>query len=75
MERQNKWIAKKKIFWDTLFSLKDNENLPKNIIKYPKYLFRYKSLTIDNLADIKNNKLKFDITNRYQLNTIGNCLV
>lgn len=58
----------RKIFGDTLCSLKDNENLSENIIKYPKYLFRYKSLTIDSLTNIKNNKLKFDITNRYQLN-------
>ncbi|CCZ84970.1 uncharacterized protein BN742_01336 [Firmicutes bacterium CAG:631] len=46
-------------------SLKDNENLSENIIKYPKYLFRYKSLTIDSLADIKNNKLKFSTSNYY----------
>lgn len=39
----------------------DNENLPENIIKYPKYL----QFNNDSLSNIKNNKLKFSTSNYY----------
>lgn len=50
----------RKVFWNTLCSLKGNDKFPKNIIKYPK-----RSLTIKNLEEIKNNKLSFPTSNYY----------
>lgn len=55
----------RKLFWDTLCSLKSNDMFPKNIIKCPKYLYRYRSLTIKSLEEVKNNKLSFSTSNYY----------
>ena len=55
----------RKVFLDTLCSLKSNDKLSKNIIKYPKCLFRYRSLTIESLEEVKNNKLSFSTSNYY----------
>ena len=55
----------RKAFWNTLCSLKSNDKFPENIIKYPKYLYRYRSLTIKSLEDVKSNKLSFSTSNYY----------
>lgn len=55
----------RKVFWNTLCSLKSNDKFPKNIIKYPKYLYRYRSLTSKSLEEVKSNKLSFSISNYY----------
>ncbi len=55
----------RKVFWDTLCSLKSNDKFSKNIIKYPKYLYRYRSLTMKSLEELKNNKLIFSTSNYY----------
>lgn len=55
----------RKIFWDTLCSLKENDGSLLNVIKYPKYLYRYRSLSLKSLSDLKNNKLSFSTSNYY----------
>lgn len=49
----------RKLFWDKLCSLRNESDSFEDIIKYPKYLYRYKSLTLTSLEDIKNNTLSF----------------
>ena len=60
----------RELFWKTLYSLsgtdikQDSEKL-KNVIKYPKYLFRYRSVNSNNLEALRTNKLYFSSANYY----------
>ncbi len=55
----------RKIFWDKLCSLKDGSGSIADVIKYPRYLYRYRNLTSKSLDDLKNNKLTFSTSNYY----------
>lgn len=55
----------REIFWNRLCALKDSRDSIIEVIKYPKYLFRYRNLTLKSLEDIKNNKLTFSTSNYY----------
>lgn len=55
----------RKVFWDRLCALRKNDDPIADVIKYPKYLFRYRNLTLKSLEDIKNNKLTFSTSNYY----------
>ena len=55
----------RKMFWNKLCSLKGENDSLEDTIKYPKYLYRYRSLTISNLEEIIKSKLTFSTSNYY----------
>lgn len=55
----------RKAFWERLCSLTDKNYFIDDVIKYPRYIYRYRSLTLKSLEDIKNNKLTFSTSNYY----------
>ena len=55
----------RKVFWERLCSLTDKNFSIDDVIKYPRYIYRYRSLSIKNLEDIKNNRLTFSTSNYY----------
>lgn len=55
----------RKVFWKRLCSLKDDNDSIEDVIKYPRYIYRYRSLTLKSLEDIKNNRLTFSTSNYY----------
>lgn len=60
----------REVFWKTLCSLSgsdaknDAENLMQ-VIKFPKYLFRYRSVNLNSLEALRTNKLYFSSANYY----------
>lgn len=60
----------REVFWKTLCTLpgvdpkRDAEKLM-NTVKYPKFLFRYRSVTLRNLESLRTNKLYFSSANYY----------
>ena len=63
-------LNERKVFWETLCSLPGNdpqaeqEQLLKTI-RYPKYLFRYRPVTMKSLEALRTNKLYFSSANYY----------
>lgn len=57
--------SERKVFWERLCSLKNDNDSIDNVIKYPRYIYRYRSLTLKSLEDIKNNRLTFSTSNYY----------
>ncbi len=55
----------RKVFWERLCSLTDKNFSIDDVIKYPRYIYRYRSLSIKSLEDIKNNRLTFSTSNYY----------
>ena len=55
----------RKVFWERLCSLIDDNASIDDVIKYPRYIYRYRSLSIKSLEDIKNNRLTFSTSNYY----------
>ena len=58
------------VFWNTLCSLpgKDIESESKQLssnIKYPRFLYRYRSVNTRNLEALRTNKLYFSSANYY----------
>ncbi len=58
-------IDEREVFWERLCSLKNGNDSIENVIKYPRYIYRYRSLTLKSLEDIKNNRLTFSTSNYY----------
>ena len=60
----------REVFWKTLYSLsgidpkQDSEKLM-NTIKFPKFLFRYRSVTLSSLEALRTNRLYFSSANYY----------
>lgn len=63
-------LNERKVFWETLCSLPgidpnaEQEQLLKTI-RYPKYLFRYRPVTMKSLEALRTNKLYFSSANYY----------
>ena len=59
----------RELFWQTLCSLKDNgeQDVQKllQMIKLPKYLFRYSPVSMNSLEALRSNKLYFSSANYY----------
>lgn len=60
----------RKAFWDKLVSLKGDNYIEEskelqNTIKYPKYLYRYRPLTIKSLEALQTNRMFFSTANYY----------
>ncbi|MBE6933028.1 MAG: DUF2971 domain-containing protein [Ruminococcaceae bacterium] len=63
-------FQERKLFWNTLCSLsgkdlKQDFDELKATIKYPKYLYRYRSVTLNNLEALRTNRLYFSSANYY----------
>jgi len=63
-------LEERKVFWDTLCSFDGSEPTAemerlKATIKYPKYLFRYRPVSINNLEALRTNRLYFSSANYY----------
>ena len=59
----------REVFWQTLCSIKDNGEQDvqklKQTIKLPKYLFRYRPVSMNSLEALRTNKLYFSSANYY----------
>ena len=60
----------RKAFWNKLLSLRgdnyiEESNELQKTINYPKYLYRYRPLTIKSLEALQTNKLFFSTANYY----------
>ena len=59
----------REVFWQTLCSLKrcENEDVQKlmKTIRYPKYMYRYRSVNVNSLEALRSNRLYFSSANYY----------
>ena len=63
-------LEERKVFWDTLCSFdgtkpKEEMERLRATIKYPKYLFRYRPVSMNNLEALRTNRLYFSSANYY----------